>query len=85
MDDLLQGVMADLAIVIHGTDTATLHDLADQLARVASNVPGAADVQARQRLAGPICASSSIAMPSPVMGSTRPKCSIWSKRWVDAL
>jgi heavy metal efflux system protein len=29
MDDLLQGVMADLAIVIHGTDTATLHDLAD--------------------------------------------------------
>jgi cobalt-zinc-cadmium resistance protein CzcA len=41
MDDLLQGVMADLAIVIHGTDTATLHDLAVQ-ARVVSAVPGAA-------------------------------------------
>src|ERR1700694_1504021 len=27
MGDLLQGVMAALAIVIHGTDTATLHDL----------------------------------------------------------
>ena len=38
MDDLLQGVMADLAIVIHGTDTATLHDLADQVARVVSAV-----------------------------------------------
>ena len=45
MDDLLQGVMADLAIVIHGTDTATLHDLADQVARVVSGVPGAGDVQ----------------------------------------
>jgi cobalt-zinc-cadmium resistance protein CzcA len=53
MDDLLQGVMADLAIVIHGTDTATLRDLADQVARVVSAVPGAADVQAKQRVGQP--------------------------------
>ncbi|MGY4474526.1 efflux RND transporter permease subunit [Bradyrhizobium sp. USDA 3364] len=53
MDDLLQGVMADLAIAIHGTDTATLHDLADQVARVVSAVPGAADVQAKQTVGQP--------------------------------
>jgi cobalt-zinc-cadmium resistance protein CzcA len=53
MDDLLQGVMADLAIVIHGTDTATLHDLADQVARVVSGVPGAGDVQAKQTVGQP--------------------------------
>src|SRR6202035_3239042 len=53
MDDLLQGVMADLAIVIHGTDTATLHDLADQVARVVTAVPGAADVQAKQTVGQP--------------------------------
>jgi heavy metal efflux system protein len=53
MDDLLQGVMADLAIVIHGTDTATLHDLADQVARVVSAVPGVADVQAKQTVGQP--------------------------------
>jgi cobalt-zinc-cadmium resistance protein CzcA len=53
MDDLLQGVMADLAIVIHGTDTATLRDLGDQVARVVSRVPGAADVQAKQTVGQP--------------------------------
>lgn len=53
MDDLLQGVMADLGIVIHGNDTATLHDLADQVARVVSGVPGAADVQAKQTVGQP--------------------------------
>jgi heavy metal efflux system protein len=53
MDDLLQGVMADLAIVIHGTDTTTLHDLADQVAHVVSKVPGAADVQAKQTVGQP--------------------------------
>jgi heavy metal efflux system protein len=53
MDDLLQGVMADLAIVIHGTDPATLHDLADQVARVVSTVPGAVDVQAKQTVGEP--------------------------------
>jgi cobalt-zinc-cadmium resistance protein CzcA len=53
MDDLLQGVMADLAVVIHGTDTATLHDLADRVARVVSAVRGAADVQAKQTVGQP--------------------------------
>jgi heavy metal efflux system protein len=53
MDDLLQGVMADLAIVIHGTNTATLRDLGDQVARVVSSVPGAADVQAKQTVGQP--------------------------------
>jgi len=53
MDDLLQGVMADLAIFIHGTDTVTLRDLGDQVARVVSSVPGAADVQAKQTVGQP--------------------------------
>ncbi len=53
MDDLLQGVMADLAIVIHGTDTARLHDLAEQVAHVVSGVPGAADVVAQQTVGEP--------------------------------
>ena len=53
MDDLLQGVMADLAIVIHGTDTVTLRDLGDQVARVVSSVPGASDVQAKQTVGQP--------------------------------
>jgi heavy metal efflux system protein len=53
MDDLLQGVMADIAIVIHGTDTARLHDLADQVAHVVSGVPGAADVVAQQTVGEP--------------------------------
>jgi cobalt-zinc-cadmium resistance protein CzcA len=53
MDDLLQGVAADLAIVIHGTDAATLHDLAERVTRVVSGVPGAADVEARQTVGEP--------------------------------
>jgi cobalt-zinc-cadmium resistance protein CzcA len=53
MDDLLHGVMADLAIVIHGTDPATLHNLAEQVAHVASGIPGAADVQVQQTVGQP--------------------------------
>jgi heavy metal efflux system protein len=53
MDDLLQDVMADIAIVIHGTDTARLLDLADQVAHVVSGVPGAADVVAQQTVGEP--------------------------------
>jgi cobalt-zinc-cadmium resistance protein CzcA len=53
MDDLLQGVQADLAIVIHGTDLNTLHDLAQQTAQVVSGVPGAADVVAAQTVGEP--------------------------------
>lgn len=53
MDDLLQGVQADLAIVIHGTDLNTLHALAEQTARVVAAVPGAADVEPQQTVGEP--------------------------------
>ncbi len=53
MDDLLQGVQADLAIVIHGTDLNTLHALAEQTARVVARVPGAADVEPQQTVGEP--------------------------------
>jgi heavy metal efflux system protein len=53
MDDLLQGVQADLAIVIHGNDLNELHDLAEQTAKVVSGVPGAADVEAEQTVGEP--------------------------------
>jgi cobalt-zinc-cadmium resistance protein CzcA len=53
MDDLLQGVMADIAIVIHGTDITRLHDLAAQVTHVVSGVPGAADVVAQQTVGEP--------------------------------
>ena len=53
MDDLLHGVMADLAIVIHGTDPTTLHDLAQQIAHVVSGVQGAADVEVQQTIGQP--------------------------------
>src|ERR1700686_1165936 len=48
MDDLLNGVQADLAIVIHGSDLTILHNLAEQVAHVVSGIPGAADVEAKQ-------------------------------------
>jgi len=53
MDDLLHGVMADLAIVIHGSDPATLHNVAQQVAHVVSGVPGAADVEVQQTVGQP--------------------------------
>jgi cobalt-zinc-cadmium resistance protein CzcA len=53
MDDLLHGVMADLAIVVHGNDPATLHNVAQQIAQVVSGVPGAADVQVQQTVGQP--------------------------------
>ena len=53
MDDMLQGVQADVAIMIHGTDLTTLHDTAEQVARVISQVPGAADVEAEQTIGQP--------------------------------
>ena len=81
MDDLLQGVMADLAIVIHGTDTATLHDLADQVARVVSGVPGAGRRagEANGRPAGSPRHRQS-RCDRTAAGSTRPRCSTSSKR-----
>jgi heavy metal efflux system protein len=48
MDDMIAGVQADVAVVIHGNDLQTLHDTAERIAAVISHVPGAADVQAQQ-------------------------------------
>jgi heavy metal efflux system protein len=48
MDDMLAGVNAEVAVVIHGNDLQTLHDTAERIAAVISRVPGAADVQAQQ-------------------------------------
>jgi cobalt-zinc-cadmium resistance protein CzcA len=53
MDDMLQGVQADLAIMIHGNDLNTLHATAEQVAQVISQVPGAADVEAEQTIGQP--------------------------------
>jgi heavy metal efflux system protein len=53
MDDMLQGVQADVAVMIHGTDLTTLHDTAQQVAHVISQVPGAADVSAEQTVGQP--------------------------------
>ncbi|HTH58559.1 MAG TPA: CusA/CzcA family heavy metal efflux RND transporter [Paraburkholderia sp.] len=53
MDDMLAGVQADVAIVIHGGDLDTLHDTAERVAAVVSRVPGAADVEAQQTIGQP--------------------------------
>ena len=53
MDDMLAGVQADVAIMIHGNDLQTLHDTAERVAAVVSRVPGAADVEAQQTIGQP--------------------------------
>jgi cobalt-zinc-cadmium resistance protein CzcA len=53
MDDMLQGVQADIGIMISGNDLTTLHDSAEQVARVISAVPGAADVIVEQTIGQP--------------------------------
>ena len=54
MDDMLQGVQADVGIMIHGNDLNTLHDTAEQVARVdLARCPGAADVEAEQTIGQP--------------------------------
>jgi cobalt-zinc-cadmium resistance protein CzcA len=53
MDDMLQGVQADLAVRIHGNDLNTLHDTAERVAEVLSHIPGAADVEAEQTIGQP--------------------------------
>jgi heavy metal efflux system protein len=53
MDDLLHGVQADLAIVIHGADLARLQDVAEKVARAVAGLPGAADVMAKQTVGQP--------------------------------
>jgi cobalt-zinc-cadmium resistance protein CzcA len=53
MDDLLQGVQADVGVVIHGSDLDTLHDLSQKVAAAVARVPGAADVQPQQTVGQP--------------------------------
>ncbi|MGF6967200.1 cobalt-zinc-cadmium resistance protein CzcA [Paraburkholderia sp. WC7.3g] len=53
MDDMLAGVQADVAVMIHGNDLGALHDTAQRIASVIARVPGAADVQAQQTVGQP--------------------------------
>ena len=48
VDELLEGVRAELAIKVFGEDVSTLKTHAEEVARVISQVPGAADVQVDQ-------------------------------------
>jgi cobalt-zinc-cadmium resistance protein CzcA len=48
VDELMEGVRAELAIKLFGDDLETLKSSADELAVVISEVPGAADVQVDQ-------------------------------------
>ena len=48
VDELLEGVRAELAIKLFGDDLDILKDKADEIAAVVKNVTGAADVQADQ-------------------------------------
>ncbi len=48
VDELLEGVRAELAIKLFGDDLQVLKEKADEIARVVQQVPGAADVQPDQ-------------------------------------
>jgi len=48
VDELMEGVRAELAVKLFGDDLETLKSSADELAAVISEVPGAADVQVDQ-------------------------------------
>ncbi len=48
VDELLEGVRAELAIKLFGDDLEVLKEKADEIARVVQRVPGAADVQPDQ-------------------------------------
>lgn len=48
VDELLEGVRAELAIKLFGDDLQTLKEKADEIAAVINRVPGAADVQPDQ-------------------------------------
>ena len=45
MDDLLQGVKADIAIMIYGEDLGTLHKIASHVVSIVQGIKGAADVK----------------------------------------
>jgi cobalt-zinc-cadmium resistance protein CzcA len=53
MEDMLQGVRSDVAAIIYGNDLDTLHNTAEQVARVMAGVSGAADVAAEQTVGEP--------------------------------
>ncbi|MFQ5738740.1 MAG: efflux RND transporter permease subunit [Acidobacteriota bacterium] len=48
MQELIAGVRSDIAITLYGNDLETLRQKADEIARVVSQVRGAADVKAEQ-------------------------------------
>jgi cobalt-zinc-cadmium resistance protein CzcA len=48
IQELIAGVRSDVAITIFGEDLDTLKELGDQVVRVVSQVPGAADTKAEQ-------------------------------------
>jgi len=48
VQELIAGVRSDVAIAIYGEDLSTLKRLGDELVRVVSSVPGAADTKAEQ-------------------------------------
>lgn len=53
VDELLEGIRAELAIKLFGDDLDTLKLEADKIARIIAEVPGAADVQVDQVLGTP--------------------------------
>jgi len=53
VDELLEGVRAELAIKLFGDDLEILKEKADEIAAVVGRVPGAADVQADQITGAP--------------------------------
>ena len=48
MQELIAGVRSDVAITLYGSDLDMLREKAEEIARVVSRVPGAADVKAEQ-------------------------------------
>ena len=48
MQELIAGVRSDVAITLYGGDLDLLRDKAEEIARIVSRVPGAADVKAEQ-------------------------------------
>ncbi|TDH60522.1 efflux RND transporter permease subunit [Dankookia rubra] len=53
MQDLLQGVRSDLAVIIYGDDPAALRRAAEATVQAVARVPGAADVKAEQTAGQP--------------------------------
>ena len=49
MEDLLQGVKADIGILIYGNDLGTLNKIADQVVGVVRGIKGAADVKPEEQ------------------------------------